>query len=78
MESTTSPPFGLRLTPRPQWQGITAPPSNYRSAPPRLWRTRLTRVIEAHLERCFRWKAWVTHPFVPVSTRRDAAAPSYG
>jgi hypothetical protein len=25
MESTTSPPFGLRLTPRPQWQGINRP-----------------------------------------------------
>jgi hypothetical protein len=34
-------------------------------------------VIERPLERCFRWKAWVTQPFVPVSDKVRGAT-SYG
>jgi len=42
-----------------------------------VWKTRVTRVIEPPPKRCFRWKAWVTQPFVPVSGKLRGAA-SYG
>jgi len=42
-----------------------------------VWKTRVTRVIEPPPKCCFRWKAWVTQPFVPVSGKLRGAA-SYG